>query len=201
MKIAELEALLSTHEHGAWSPELLAAHDDHDRFPAEAVAVLDEAGFGRNYVLDRDSSFPEMTALIRAVARRDLTVAIAHGKTFLGSAPVWVAGTPAQVSAHADRVRAGEIVCWGLTERDHGTGGRRLAARRREVADQQRDPGRYGVRARQDRSSRWGKGFQRLPGRPDRAPGRGLAAVAEGPDPRHPRRGHQRVHGPWRGRR
>lgn len=120
MTVAELEALLGAHEDDAWSPELLAAHDDHDRFPAEAVAVLDEAGFGRNYVLDRDSSFPEMTALIRAVARRDLTVAIAHGKTFLGSASVWVAGTPAQVSAHADRVRSGEIVCWGLTERDHG---------------------------------------------------------------------------------
>ena len=120
MTVAELEALLGGHEHDAWSPELLAAHDDHDRFPAEAVAVLDEAGFGRNYVLDQDSSFPEMTSLIRAVSRRDLTVAIAHGKTFLGSASVWVAGTPAQVSAHADRVRAGEVVCWGLTERDHG---------------------------------------------------------------------------------
>ncbi|MET8982229.1 acyl-CoA dehydrogenase [Streptomyces sp. NPDC004539] len=63
---------------------------------------------------------PETVRLLRAVARRDLTVAIAHGKTFLGSVPVWIAGTPEQSAALAGRVLAGDTVCWGLTERGHG---------------------------------------------------------------------------------
>lgn len=120
MILAELEDLLTAHEGDAWAPALLAAHDDHDRFPAEAVSVLDEAGIAEYYVLTPDTDFTALTWLIRAVARRDLTVAIAHGKTFLGTAPVWVAGSQSQVDALAARVRAGEVVCWGLTERDHG---------------------------------------------------------------------------------
>jgi alkylation response protein AidB-like acyl-CoA dehydrogenase len=120
MKLAELEALLTAHEGGAWSPALLAAHDEHDRVPVEAVGVLDAADLAGHYVLTPDSDFPATMDLIRAVAGRDLTVAIAHGKTFLGTAPVWVAGSLDQVDALAARVRAGEVVCWGLTERGHG---------------------------------------------------------------------------------
>ncbi|GLZ41078.1 acyl-CoA dehydrogenase [Actinokineospora sp. NBRC 105648] len=104
----------------AWSPALLADLDERDAFPAGAVDSLDAAGLQAHYVLTPDSDFHEMVSLVRAVARRDLTVAIAHGKTFLGSAAVWVAGTPAQCDRLADRVRAGEPVCLALTERNHG---------------------------------------------------------------------------------
>ncbi|MBD9727468.1 acyl-CoA dehydrogenase [Streptomyces caniscabiei] len=117
---ADLESLLTAHEGDVFSPETLAGLDEREEFPDEAVRVLDDAGLPAHYVLPEDGDFAETVRLLRAVARRDLTVAIAHGKTFLGAAPVWVAGTPAQATRLAAHVRAGEPVCWGLTERDHG---------------------------------------------------------------------------------
>ena len=117
---ADLESLLTAHENDVFSPETLAGLDEREEFPDGAVRVLDAAGLPASYVLPQDGDLSETVRLLRAVARRDLTVAIAHGKTFLGAAPVWVAGTPEQSAALADRVRAGEPVCWGLTERDHG---------------------------------------------------------------------------------
>ncbi|QFR02142.1 acyl-CoA dehydrogenase [Streptomyces phaeolivaceus] len=117
---ADLETLLAAHEDDAFAPEALAGLDDREEFPAGAVRVLDDAGLPAHYVLPPDGDLGETVRLLRAVARRDLTVAVAHGKTFLGAAPVWVAGTPDQAARLADRVRAGEPVCWGLTERDHG---------------------------------------------------------------------------------
>ena len=121
MKAAALERILTGHESGAWAPEALEELDTHGEFPAEAIAVLDDAGLAASYVLTPDCDFPAMVELIRTVARRDLTVAIAHCKTFLGSVPVWVAGTPEQAGRLTERVRAGDSVCWGLTERDHGS--------------------------------------------------------------------------------
>jgi alkylation response protein AidB-like acyl-CoA dehydrogenase len=59
--------------------------------------------------------------MVRAVARRDLTVAIAHAKTFLGAVSVWLAGTESQRSWLAQEIRAGRLVAWALTERDHGS--------------------------------------------------------------------------------
>lgn len=58
---------------------------------------------------------------MRAVARRDLTVAVAHGKTFLGAVSVWVGGTRRQAEELAGLVMDGAAVSWGLTERDHGS--------------------------------------------------------------------------------
>ncbi|MFD0392031.1 hypothetical protein ACFQ3Z_01710 [Streptomyces nogalater] len=104
---AALERVLAGHESGAWAEEALRALDDREDFPADAVAVLDDAGLAASYVLTPDRDFPALVALIRTVARRDLTVAIAHGKTFLGSVPVWIAGSPEQTRELAERVREG----------------------------------------------------------------------------------------------
>ncbi|MFE6618158.1 acyl-CoA dehydrogenase family protein [Streptomyces sp. NPDC057740] len=117
---ADLETLLATHEDDVLAPDALADLDDREEFPDGAVRLLDDAGLPAHYVLTPDGDFSRTVRLLRAVARRDLTVAIAHGKTFLGAAPVWVAGTPEQAARLAGHVRTGEPVCWGLTERDHG---------------------------------------------------------------------------------
>ncbi|KUO02668.1 acyl-CoA dehydrogenase family protein [Streptomyces caeruleatus] len=117
---ADLETLLATHDDDVLAPGALAELDDREEFPDGAVRLLDDAGLPAHYVLTPDGDFSRTVRLLRSVARRDLTVAIAHGKTFLGAAPVWVAGTPEQAARLAERVRAGEAVCWGLTERDHG---------------------------------------------------------------------------------
>ncbi len=110
---------------GPFDPAELARLDEAEEFPAAACAELDAAGLPDWYVPARFggalAELPDVMAVMRATARRDLTVAIAHGKTFLGSVSVWVAGSADQAAALASAVRSGGIVSWGLTERDHGS--------------------------------------------------------------------------------
>lgn len=98
--------------------------DEAEAYPSEGVAALDAWGLPAYYVPPafggRMESFEELLHLVRAVARRDLTLAVAHGGTFLGSIPVWVAGGPAQQSALAELVLSGAQVSLGLTEQKHG---------------------------------------------------------------------------------
>lgn len=102
-----------------------AAADETEVFPVAACARLDAYGLPRHYVPVRHggllASYEDAVALMRTVARRDLTVAIAHGKTYLGAASVWVAGTDAQARELGELIASGVPVSWGLTERDHGS--------------------------------------------------------------------------------
>ncbi|MEV7893994.1 acyl-CoA dehydrogenase family protein [Streptomyces cyaneofuscatus] len=101
--------------------ELDAAED----FPADQVRLLDAAGLPAHYVPARHGgalhSYEDLLHLVRVVARRDLTVAIAHTKTYLGAVSTWVAGSAEQARALGERVAAGAVVSWGLTEREHGS--------------------------------------------------------------------------------
>ncbi|MFK4106439.1 acyl-CoA dehydrogenase family protein [Streptomyces sp. NPDC019531] len=110
---------------GPFSPKELARLDTAEAFPAAACQALDEAGLTAYYVPARHggklTGFPQVVAMIRAVARHDLTVAIAHGKTFLGAVSVWVAGTPDVAEWLGRHIAGGAAVCWGLTERGHGS--------------------------------------------------------------------------------
>src|SRR5262249_32671906 len=71
-----------------------------ESYPSELTTALDDWGLWAYYIPaengGRLASFEELAALLRIVARRDLTAAVAHGKTFLGALPVWFAGTAAQ---------------------------------------------------------------------------------------------------------
>ncbi|MGP3964826.1 acyl-CoA dehydrogenase family protein [Nonomuraea sp. 3N208] len=108
-----------------FDPARLAELDLREEFPAEAVRELDDLGLHRHYVPSAHggllADYPTLLHLLRAVARRDLTVAIAHGKTLLGTTPVWVAGHTEQAAELGARVSAGAAVAWGLTEREHGS--------------------------------------------------------------------------------
>lgn len=110
---------------GPLTPARMAELDRLEAFPDEACAVLDAAGLGAHYVDARYGGrlhdHVELVQLLRTVARRDLTVAVAHGKTFLGSAPVWIAGSAEQAARLAAAVGQGAVVSWALTERDHGS--------------------------------------------------------------------------------
>lgn len=110
---------------GPFDPELLAAHDEAETFPAQACAALDQWGLPDHYVPSRHGGrlerLDEVHALLRTVASRDLTVAVAHGKTFLGTASVWAAGDSAAAASLARHVLAGEPVAWGLTEPERGS--------------------------------------------------------------------------------
>lgn len=110
---------------GPFDPALLTAHDEAETFPAEACAALDQWGVPHYYVPTRYggrlSRLEDVHEVLRTVAARDVTVAVAHGKTFLGAASVWAAGDSALTTTLARHVLAGEAVAWGLTEPGGGS--------------------------------------------------------------------------------
>ncbi|NQX10993.1 acyl-CoA/acyl-ACP dehydrogenase [Microbacteriaceae bacterium VKM Ac-2855] len=101
------------------------ADDERSAFPQSAVDAIDALGLARRYV-PREfggdlGDVLEPMRMIRSIAARDLTVAVAHGKTFLGSVSTWVAGGADVRRRVADTVLAAQPVSWGLTERGRGS--------------------------------------------------------------------------------
>jgi alkylation response protein AidB-like acyl-CoA dehydrogenase len=106
--------------------------DAEGTFPQPAVDALDEWGLQRAYVPktlggDLVDVLPAMLQ-IRQVARRDITTAVAHGKTFLGSLCSWLAGGDS-ADLMSSIVLSGSAVSWGLTERGRGSDILRSATR------------------------------------------------------------------------
>ncbi|MFJ6620002.1 acyl-CoA dehydrogenase family protein [Kitasatospora sp. NPDC091335] len=103
----------------------LAALDEADAFPADACRALDEAGLPRYYVPAEHGGalddFGVVMRLLRAVSRIDLTVAAAHGKTYLGAVPTWIADVAEPARRLGRRITAAEVVSCALTERHHGS--------------------------------------------------------------------------------
>lgn len=121
----EFELGAPGNEHSSFRPAYLAELDRREEFPAAACKVLDDFGLNHYYVPPESGGrlrdHTELAQLLRTVARRDLTVAVAHGKTFLGAASVWVAGNPEQAARLGRLITDGAVVSWGLTERGHGS--------------------------------------------------------------------------------
>lgn len=101
------------------------ALDEEEAFPADACAALERWGYARELVPSAYGGalegFDRLLSLGRVVARRDLTVAIAIGQTFLGALPVWVEGRDAQRARVAARILEGGAGCLALTEEEHGS--------------------------------------------------------------------------------
>lgn len=99
--------------------------DEREEFPAAICAQLDAWGLPGYYVPaahgGRLDDYEQLVQLMRVVARRDLTVAIGHGKTYLGGVCTWVAGSKRQADALGADICAGVPVSLGLTERAHGS--------------------------------------------------------------------------------
>ncbi|MDW5329451.1 acyl-CoA dehydrogenase family protein [Plantactinospora sp. KLBMP9567] len=103
----------------------LVALDAREEFPAEICAELDRLGLPRWYVPAEFGgelrSYEELLHAVRILARRDLTVAIGHGKTYLGAVSAWVGATPEQARRVGAEVLAGSVISLALTEREHGS--------------------------------------------------------------------------------
>lgn len=99
--------------------------DEREDYPTEAHARLDAVGVSLHYVPISDggrlSQFGELAALFRTVARRDLTLAIAHHITFAGALHVWIAGTAAQRQRIAAHVLSGGAMAIAYHEEAHGS--------------------------------------------------------------------------------
>ncbi|HEU4595683.1 MAG TPA: acyl-CoA dehydrogenase family protein [Pyrinomonadaceae bacterium] len=110
---------------GVFSFGSAVALDEQDAYPEEACALLDALGFYEYYIPSecggKLTSFEEFVALLRVIARRDLTAAIGHGKTFLGAVAAWVGGSDEQKRRLAAVIRRGSQVALALTEQAHGS--------------------------------------------------------------------------------
>jgi alkylation response protein AidB-like acyl-CoA dehydrogenase len=102
----------------------LAQLDLSEEYPADMLTALDEFGLPAYYVPDRYGGrlddHEQLLALWRALSRRDLSLAVAHGKTYLGGAPVWTSGTLEQASDLAADILGGVRVALALSEPDSG---------------------------------------------------------------------------------
>jgi alkylation response protein AidB-like acyl-CoA dehydrogenase len=98
--------------------------DEREEFPTTFCHALDTWGLQEYYVPAQYGGklrrFDEVFTLGRSVARRDLSAAIAHSKTLLGSTPVWIAGTHEQREMLSRRIRNRESIALALTEEAHG---------------------------------------------------------------------------------
>lgn len=110
---------------GVFSFGKAVALDEREEYPEEACKFLDELKIFNYYVPSQLGgalkSFEEFIAVLRVIARRDLTVAIAHGKTYLGAVATWVGGSDDQRRRLADLIKGGAQVALALTERSHGS--------------------------------------------------------------------------------
>jgi alkylation response protein AidB-like acyl-CoA dehydrogenase len=110
---------------GAFTFAASAALDRDEEFPTAILKHLDALGLPGFYVPaglgGRLAAFPDLFDVIATLARRDFTVALAHCKTYLGSACVWMGAAPEQAARLAARVLDGAVVSLALTERGHGS--------------------------------------------------------------------------------
>ncbi|MEV1117140.1 acyl-CoA dehydrogenase [Actinosynnema sp. NPDC049800] len=102
-----------------WQEDLLSL-DDRQAFPEDAAKFLDEVGAAGFYLDRGPGGLLDLTWFIRLLARRDITIAVGHAKTFLGAVSVWLAGNADQRERLAADILDGAVVSWGLTERGHG---------------------------------------------------------------------------------
>ena len=115
---ADLDAKLGdpTDPDQLFSYSRCAELDAHDEFPAAICDQLDGLGLSAYYVPPQYGgalqNYEDLFQLLRTVARRDMTVAVAHGTAYVDAVPSWIAATPALASR-----LGGELVRGHKTER------------------------------------------------------------------------------------
>ncbi|WP_112239153.1 acyl-CoA dehydrogenase family protein [Kribbella monticola] len=101
---ADLDAKLGdpTDPGQLFSYETCAGLDARDEFPAAICEQLDNLGLSAYYVPPQYGgalqNFEDLFQLLRTVARRDLTVAVAHGTAYVDAVPTWIAASPTLAS-------------------------------------------------------------------------------------------------------
>ena len=137
LRAAELRAWFGDpHDADAYfSYQRRVSDDEHEVYPAEGLALLNEWGLHRYYVPGSFggclTDFETLGALLRVASARDLTISISHAVSFLGSMCVWISGTPMPRRKLAERIVSGKRISLALTERSHG--GDLLAAETKAV--------------------------------------------------------------------
>ncbi|WP_133128310.1 acyl-CoA dehydrogenase [Legionella nagasakiensis] len=99
--------------------------DERESLPAQQIVFVQQWGY-MDYLIPQElggklQSLSSLYQLTKALARRDLTTAIALGLTFLAALPIWIAGNEKQQRTLANYIRNGHIGSLALTEEEHGT--------------------------------------------------------------------------------
>ena len=99
-------------------------NDEQEVYPEAAFEEVENWGLHQYYVPEqyggRFRSFEELFGLLRLLARRDVTVVVAHAKTFLGAIGIWLNGSESQKARLAQLIRRRGQVSLALTEKEHG---------------------------------------------------------------------------------
>ncbi|MEC4812784.1 MAG: acyl-CoA dehydrogenase [Scytonema sp. PMC 1069.18] len=99
--------------------------DEKEEYPEAIKTILEQWDFHHHYIPQiyggKLKSYEELLSLMRLISRRDLTVAIGHGKTYLGSVCIWVGSEEEQKYKLAKVIKEQKQVSLGLTEKTHGS--------------------------------------------------------------------------------
>jgi alkylation response protein AidB-like acyl-CoA dehydrogenase len=99
--------------------------DEREEFPEEASQRLFAAGLREHYVPaslgGRLESFEALMLRLRALSRRDATLALVEFANLFGSVPVWVAGSDAQRRKAVETLRSGRRLAAAFHEKAHGS--------------------------------------------------------------------------------
>lgn len=98
--------------------------DEAEAYPYALFHDVNRWGY-QQYHIPKSSggklvSLEQLLALVRTLSRRDLTVAVANGVCFLGSLPVWLAGTDDQKKIVAQLLTNNKKLGFALSEKEHG---------------------------------------------------------------------------------
>ncbi|KTD40309.1 acyl-CoA dehydrogenase [Legionella parisiensis] len=100
-------------------------YDEQEELAWPQIRFIQEWGF-MEYLIPQhlNGQFVSLDVaffLAKSLCRRDLTVGIALGLSFLGALPLWIAGNERQKKDLAASLRRGDITACALTEEDHGS--------------------------------------------------------------------------------
>ncbi|MBD2439003.1 acyl-CoA dehydrogenase family protein [Nostoc sp. FACHB-110] len=108
-----------------FSFQKIVEFDEQEAYPHQAHQLLDEWNLNHYHIPvaygGKLKSYEEFFALLRTVARRDLTTAISYGNTFLGAVPIWVGGTEQQKNQVAKIIKNRGKVSLAFHEKAHGS--------------------------------------------------------------------------------
>lgn len=130
----DLIQILESFEHYLGNPEQsdtlvnfkqILLHDELESLDREHLKFIQDWGF-MSYIIPQNiggtlKSLDEIYLLDKAIARRDITVAIVLGLSLFSALPFWIAGTDEQKASLAKRILKGEIGALALTEEEHGS--------------------------------------------------------------------------------
>jgi alkylation response protein AidB-like acyl-CoA dehydrogenase len=110
---------------GPYSYHDIVASEEHGELPPGAIDAIRQWGF-QDFLVPvehggRLRTLEELFWVTRSISQRNLTIAVVFGSALLGANPVWLWGSDEQKANLAEALRSGQLVCFAVSEADHGS--------------------------------------------------------------------------------